>query len=211
MFHCRADNCTCTHSNTWHQNQLLDYKNGSEERPTEINHTINVIPTWIANCFPPNTSQDEKLSQRWDVYLYLASNWSGLWLCIYSHLFKSQKLQITGCLCLSGPLPCVRFSSLFLSQIHSSLQGMVCDTECHCDKEVTPSLLTVSMYISLCFYSISPASPPLLPVLFLSCILLSLLHCCHCCVLWAAVSSLWLQTANVHSDSSRWKLIWTIC
>lgn len=65
---------------------------------------------------------------------------------------------------------------LFPSHIRSSQQGMLCDTESHCDKEVTPPLLAVSLYISLPVFTPSLQPPPstqLLPGLLLWCITFS--------------------------------------
>lgn len=43
--------------------------------------------------------------------------------------------------------------------IHNSQQGMPCDTESHWDKEVTPPLLAVSMYISISVFTPSLQRP----------------------------------------------------
>lgn len=133
--------------------------------------------------------------QRWDIYLYLASNWSGFWLCIFSHLFKSQKtlnhrlFVLIASLWATAVWPLL---ILFLSHIRNSQQGMHCDTESHCDKEVTPPLCTVSMYIALSVFTPSlqrPLQPtPPCPASLMHPSLL--LHYCNCALPWAGTSSL---------------------
>lgn len=106
--------------------------------------------------------------QRWGIYLFLATNWSGLCLCIFSHLFKSQKLQNTGfdldhCHVPSSLLITI---SLFFSATHYALRhrkslwqrGHPCPTRC--------------IYVSCLFllhFSSSPTTQ-LLPGLLLSCL-----------------------------------------
>lgn len=117
--------------------------------------------------------------QRGDIYLYLASNWSGLWLCIFSHLFKSQKLQITG-----FDLGCCHVSVL-----HRYFSPPIRDRICFVTQKVTvtkrsPLPYTLYLCIYPCLFLLHFSSIPstqLLPGLLLSCIsfppTLPSLHC----------------------------------
>lgn len=73
---------------------------------------------------------------------------------------------------LSGPLMCAR-SSHYSSLIekHTQNMGPLWDKESQCDKEVTPPLLAISVYIPDCFYS--HLFSALLAGLLLTCIPLS--------------------------------------
>lgn len=87
---------------------------------------------------------------------------------------------------------------LFPSHIRNSQQGMLCDTESHCDKEVTPPLLAVSLYISLPVLTPSLHPTPPWPASLLTPSLL--LRYGHCSLLWADASSL---TADGHSEGKK--------
>lgn len=132
-----------------------------------------------------------KSCQGWDIYLYLASNWSGFWRCIFSSLFKPQKLLKSQAVILgrgrvSDPHHC---SSLYASNSVRFVTKMS-----HC----------IYVYIHACYCSFSPASPPLSSSLTcFSHAFLSFLHNCHCTVPWGGFPSLWLQKHIGHSGSNR--------
>lgn len=143
--------------------------------------------------------------QRWDIYLYLASDWSGLWLRIFSHRFKSQKtLNHTPFVFIASFWATVVCALLIIISFSSRV--------CFVTWKVTLTKRSLVLYmLYLCIYPTLFITPSLLPVLLLQCIRLSLLHYFHRSILWAGTSSLWLRTANSHSDGNRSALIWTIC
>lgn len=103
--------------------------------------------------------------QRWDIYLYLASNWSGLWLCIFSHLFKSHKKDSKSwavCVdCFSLGRCCVSTPHIISLSHPQQPAGYALWHRKSLWQRGHPSpACCIHVYIPVCFYSISPASPP---------------------------------------------------
>lgn len=151
--------------------------------------------------------------QRLDMYLYLASNWSGLWLSIFSQRFKYQKQAVCVDRLLWAAAACPLLV-LFLPHFHNCQQGTVgrCDTESHYDKEVTPPLLAVSDYISLSVFTHCCSVPftTLLIGLLLLCIPLSSYTTLTARICGLAFPLTEYKQQTSHSQGNRRELIGTI-
>lgn len=94
----------------------------------------------------------------WDICLYLVSNWSGFWLCIFSHLFKSQNSK-SQAVCVDCLSLCPLLITISLSYPQQSGGYALWHRKSLWQRGHPSPTGCIYVYISVCFYSISPASP----------------------------------------------------
>lgn len=146
--------------------------------------------------------------QRWDMYLYLASSWSGLWLCVFlvsllndkNRLFCVDRRLWDSAVC---PLLIVFISSSFPKQ-QAGYSGPLWDTESHWQRGHPSSTCCICLYLLLLQY-------PHISFHSLACFSSAsfLSYETHCSLLWDGISSLWVQTAihrEIDGNSSKWSL-----